>query len=666
MSISIELWKCTATAWTKIKLNQPFVLVVHLCFKRRMMRKYLWTFLTGLGIINCQSQTPIGFSGEMPIQIDTLYFPYYDDLQMIEVDHEGYEMRGLKLINTESFPKDFQFPLLRVLNEYIFRNKNGEVVKAFNSPQSLADLTKHFNSNEKNAPSNFITHKKRETQKLKSARFNHHYLVTNFVEKRYQGDVSKEKALPNFGLIDSLGNLKIKANFETLIPIGNEILARKRNLYGIIDYNENEILSFEFDSYLDDFEGFMNKDYLVFTKGLNYFQHKPSKILVGVYDKTTKLFKPLDAYHSIDLSRDQQIIPVYKYGKLGFLDSNFNEILPPTYEMSDFNFESSGLFRVAQNGKYGFIYPNGTIAIPLEYDYATPFNRDSITLTLKNGKFKCFNSKGKKTRKCDLKPDWKIIKDEIQNDFQLLKNNQNGTNALFYLVENEFVIPFQIGDIYTTNNVAFSPTKFYQFRNHETNKIGIVNLNTKQKSAVIFDYVREVYDDLLIVGKDKLEGLIDQNFTTIFDFKYPELRFSQVNPRHLYFRNDKYQYGIIDLNEQIIIPPSTTYLHSNPNYTKTQKEYLFGVLDKNGQELIPTMYDEIEDFGSNNLLIVSKNKKYGVVNYQNEIIVPIEYDIVYPAHHSASREGFITVYKRIIEYGISTGETKEILIEKKN
>jgi len=55
-----------------------------------------------------------------------------------------------------------------------------------------------------------------------------------------------------------------------------------------------------------------------------------------------------------------------------------------------------------------------------------------------------------------------------------------------------------------------------------------------------------------------------------------------------------------------------------------------------------------------------------VVNYQNEIIVPIEYDIVYPAHHSASREGFITVYKRIIEYGISTGETKEILIEKKN
>src|SRR5690606_9075401 len=159
---------------------------------------------------------------------------------------------------------------------------------------------------------------------------------------------------------------------------------------------------------------------------------------------------------------------------------------------------------------------------------------------------KCFNSKGKKTRKCDLKPDWKIVKDEIQNDFQLLKNNQNGTNALFDFVENEFVIPFQIGDIYTTNNVAFSPTKFYQFRNHETNKIGIVNLNTKQKSAVIFDYVREVYDDLLIVGKGKLEGLIDQNFTTIFDFKYPELRFSQVNPRHLYFRNDKYQYGIID------------------------------------------------------------------------------------------------------------------------
>lgn len=47
-----------------------------------------------------------------------------------------------------------------------------------------------------------------------------------------------------------------------------------------------------------------------------------------------------------------------------------------------------------------------------------------------------------------------------------------------------------------------------------------------------------------------------------------------------------------------------------------------------GKQLLPSIYDELNYF-SDNLIIVSQNKKYGIVDISNKNVIPLEYDKIY-------------------------------------
>lgn len=60
-------------------------------------------------------------------------------------------------------------------------------------------------------------------------------------------------------------------------------------------------------------------------------------------------------------------------------------------------------------------------------------------------------------------------------------------------------------------------------------------------------------------------------------------------------------------------------------------KYNYGVIDSTGKEVIPVSdqrigKNEYEKVGNENLLVVERNGKYGVLNFENEIVVPFEYD----------------------------------------
>lgn len=56
---------------------------------------------------------------------------------------------------------------------------------------------------------------------------------------------------------------------------------------------------------------------------------------------------------------------------------------------------------------------------------------------------------------------------------------------------------------------------------------------------------------------------------------------------------------------------------------------LWGVLDRNGIECVPLIYEEISNIMDGNFR-VKKNSKYGVINTHGDIIIPIKYDFISP------------------------------------
>ena len=52
---------------------------------------------------------------------------------------------------------------------------------------------------------------------------------------------------------------------------------------------------------------------------------------------------------------------------------------------------------------------------------------------------------------------------------------------------------------------------------------------------------------------------------------------------------------------------------------------LYGVIDKSGKEIVPTLYQEIKDF-SEGLAVVKLNDKYGFINREGKLVIPLKYN----------------------------------------
>ena len=52
---------------------------------------------------------------------------------------------------------------------------------------------------------------------------------------------------------------------------------------------------------------------------------------------------------------------------------------------------------------------------------------------------------------------------------------------------------------------------------------------------------------------------------------------------------------------------------------------LYGIIDKNGKEIVPALYQEIKDF-SEGLAVVKLNDKYGFINRVGKLVIPLKYN----------------------------------------
>ena len=138
-----------------------------------------------------------------------------------------------------------------------------------------------------------------------------------------------------------------------------------------------------------------------------------------------------------------------------------------------------------------------------------------------------------------------------------------------------------------------------------------------------------------------LDYLMGKELKNVSKYGYASMDSTYENVKALVYGymvvQDNNQYGIYDItNGREIVSPKYIGLRFLPNSQEfivtanNNGAYTVGIISGEGQSIIkPTEYDEISVLNDKNeLYLVKKNSKYGVLNRKGEVVVYVEYDSI--------------------------------------
>lgn len=284
------------------------------------------------------------FGKQEDSKLEVFYYPFYDGMQMIEVDYySGYRLHQLRFHDMGYVPT---YPG-KSINEYYFRDSMGGITKAFNTETDLDSLSKNLK------PLDFINKEDHRTtfwdDYLQSGRIDGHYNVYDSTGQ---------------GVIDSMGNVVIPMIYEAIFHKPNCFLVSQGQKWGLIS-TENYELQVGF------FDDFYERDPLI------YFAEKGRLLFVYNYENGIK--------HDLSVWEDVRMLAqgsegmawVKQDGKWGLWDYvNDTGVLPFAYDSGNYfsyfySDETLKTIIVSQNDKFGLIslaHDKPMVLFNCEYD----------------------------------------------------------------------------------------------------------------------------------------------------------------------------------------------------------------------------------------------------------------------------------------------------------
>jgi hypothetical protein len=177
-------------------------------------------------------------------------------------------------------------------------------------------------------------------------------------------------------------------------------------------------------------------------------------------------------------------------------------------------------------------------------------------------------------------------------------------------------------------------------------KKGVLDRNGNLIVPCEYDAIFDFYDSLALVKKNSKYGFVSLRGIEVIPCEYDKIFWNKK--KYNYFPGGKAlvqkngKFGIIDRSGAVIVPCQYDwefYLPLFSNYSRVIQNEKKGLIDKTGKQVLPCIYDEIswENDSAKNasdpsgthgkqFFIVKSNKKWGIVNNENSIIIPIKYD----------------------------------------
>lgn len=357
---------------------------------------------------------------------------------------------------------------------------------------------------------------------------------------------------------------------------------------------------------------------------------------------------------------------VEKNNKVGYINLEGQIVIPLKYDKARY-FGQNGLAEVSLNKKWGFINQKGQELIPIIYETVKSEQLDDIVIVRKNYKWAFFDNKGKQLSDFlynDVQRAWKnnrttffengpvsVRKDGkysyLNKDLKAVFSNQvfdsatafdSNRNAIvmnkgkFGILKNdgEIAVPLQYDLIENFNSNGNPHPQFYNFK--KGNIYGLWNRNLKKiaESKEEF-YGRTFSNQTTYISFKNMKGkygLVDGEGVDKIPFIYDEsLNFDGEN--FLIAKKD-HLFGVIDIHNNEFIP----FHYKELSKIDTDGKILFNVSDKDESRIINlenktilSGYTSIQTISNEPLkFIVEKNKKFGIVDLQNKIILPLEFN----------------------------------------
>lgn len=370
----------------------------------------------------------------------------------------------------------------------------------------------------------------------------------------------------------------------------------------------------------------------------NYFVLKSGNTS-GVIDKAGNLIIESN-YDDIRIPNpEKDVFVCYKNGTTKILNSQKQEKLTDYQSVEPIQLKNittnlmyeKTVLKYEKNGKYGLVSLEGKkITGPIyESIEGLPYKEGEL-LIKKDGKYGVINIKGNELIK--------NIYDQISVDGYY--TTDNGYQYAGYIVSNTTEEGYRYGYINYKGKVVLKPEYNQLSRTIDIDddenayiiaaKNGQFGIMKNNEQLLPNEYQSIVYDegnDIFTIEKSKKYGVTNKDGKILVPTEYKQI---DVTGIYLYAQNEQGTTVYNKEGTQVNIDTSVAILNTNNEKYKikiTNKDGTkYGVIGKNGEEIIAQQYSYIE-YLNDNYFIVSKNdSKLGVIDDKNNIKIDITND----------------------------------------
>lgn len=390
----------------------------------------------------------------------------------------------------------------------------------------------------------------------------------------------------------------------------------------------------------------------------------------GYYDQNGTIV--VKAQYDMAMPFNGQYAKVRKGDKWGLIDQSGQEVIKPQCEeLTDF---FNGMALVKRNGKYGYMRDDLSCLIPCEFTSLGTFNADGLAWVCKGNKYGIYRIDGsvfiepnfaslgvfvpwEQSYNADSYKDksfvykthkefggshrllgMQIISFEMLSEipanpigFYCSKQPDGYYNGVYTKDGQPLILP---GKYYT----AFFPTDgFSLVRTKNADNSNFINISTGEKL-----FKKDVadawafYDGVAMAqvkeGKGYKWYFLDKQGNAVTGVGYDEI-FPRKNGVYVTMSNEK--YGMCDARGKEIIPACFNYISSTVGnlWAASRDGSVYGYLNNKGEFQIAPTYQYTACFKKPNAAFVKQNGKFGVIDEEGSIVVPIEWDDAYEVEH---------------------------------
>lgn len=515
-----------------------------------------------------------------PNSTPTYYFPFYNDVQLIELDYYTHTMRDdvLRSIKPHGGLWYSRHVNGERSNGYILRNSKGEVLEAYGvrNPYGTYLLPPD------EAP--IVTHKAHlnsEKNLFKGQSFSwkdgngygYRFAVMTIREQRTE---MPEMAYEIYGMLDTLGNVVIPPTHRSIHYYQGEYLAMGDNGASAI-YDSTFTNTFEYTG-----DAIQRIGYNVYAN----FGDKP-----GI------------------MNRDGKYIEKYPYS--GIQESYYSSDL--IYSILDGNRHLYGLMA---NDLTKLTKPIYHRIFPLTYGHAVFDTK---------GKVAILNRSGKQITGFDLENSPLSYYED--GYYILSKSIGDSANS----------IKFGMIDTLGNNIIPFVYDEIKPFYNdlalvRLNEKYGIVDRKGKLQGEVKYDQITKLNEEKIQVQVDSRIGFINRKGEMLQGLKHPG--FSSMDPKFVHYSG----YGESRWIVNTVTGDTFSIMHNEhfgpEGFARVgkvvekvvgkvvKKVSMRGMIDKTGNFVLPIEYNRIFKF-KNGVLLVQKDGKYGLLDENLKIVEPL-------------------------------------------